>query len=285
MKASRQRAPGGASASHDRVVVRLIEKAAGLAVGKQVGLQAVLAQPVHHLGRAFAGDDLAHARQALEVARRSVVARHHQAHIEKSFQKSRQRRPGCIHGHGRGLHDRGIGIAVDEETGQAIGFTVNHAQGIAIEPEPLAPGKRRRETLGHQSQQFRQGSAFDSSIEDAQSNRGQGGPGGAGQGSSPFIEHGHQRRSAAACISRRSGEHVLAKDPGVPGHDAGAAARIHDDGGYSWLAHDGYRSSLAWAASIRARAQIGQHARDGRARSARGGQGGLPVPKPLSGER
>ena len=227
------------------MVVGLIEKTAGLAVGEQVSLQAVFAQPVDHLGRTFAGGDFAHARQAFEVARRSVVARHDHAYAQEFLQQAGQRGASRVHGHGRGLYDRSIGIAVDEETGQAVRFAVNQAQSIAIESELLAPGERGREAFGHQSHQLRQGSAVASPLQDAQSNRGQDGPGRAGQRPSLFVEHSHQRRSTGARIGRRPGEHILAKDPGMPGRDAGAAACIHDYGSYGWFAHDETTRSLA----------------------------------------
>jgi hypothetical protein len=115
---------------------------------------------------------------------------------------------------------------------------VNQPQGIAIEREPLAPGKRGMQAIGYQFHQSRHGSAVAPALQDAQGNRGQGGPGCAGQRAPSFVEHSHQGWSTAARIGRRPGEDVLSKDPGMPSKNACAAARIHDDGGDGWLAHD-----------------------------------------------
>ena len=40
-----------------------------------------------------------------------------------------------VHGHRGGLHDRRVGIDVDDQAGQGVAFPVDHAKGIAIKRE------------------------------------------------------------------------------------------------------------------------------------------------------
>ena len=99
---------------------------------------------------------LTRARQTLEIARRSVVTRHHDTHVEPFSQPRRQGGLDGIHGHRGGLDDRCIGVAIHNQTGQGIGFTMNHPEGIPIHGQVQTPGYRGLDSVAHQGQQSRQ---------------------------------------------------------------------------------------------------------------------------------
>jgi len=139
------------------------------------------------------------------------------------LQESRQGRPGCIHGHGRRLHDRRIGVAVDEETGQAIGLTVNQRKASRS-----SASRRRQASAACKRSVTRAISSGKGALSLRRSKHAQGdwrqsGPCRAGERPSSFVEHSHQSRPALARIGRGPGEHVLPKDPGMPRDDARAA--------------------------------------------------------------
>ncbi len=216
-----QRGDGG-------VVVSLIKKAAGLAVGHQIGLQPVFAQAIDDARVAAAGHDAGKARQALEVAHRSVVARHDDADAQSFGDQRGDGRAGGVHGHRGGLDDGGVGIAIDEQPGEAVALGVADAKGVAIQAQALPAGQGGAQAPVDDRQQVAPGDRVGGAgagLEQAQGQLGPRRPGGHAQRLAAPVLDDDQRRAAVAGVTVGPVRDVLAEDPGVAGADAGGAAR------------------------------------------------------------
>ncbi len=125
-----------------RVVVGLIEEAAGLPVGQQIGLEAVAAQAI---------DDARLAGRARRPAKRGSPSK---SRAEPSSRATTTRAPRRartssaisvargVHRHRRRLDDRGVGVAVDDQARQAVALGVHDAIGVAVEAHREAQRER-----------------------------------------------------------------------------------------------------------------------------------------------
>ena len=217
-----------------RLVVGLIEKAAGLSVDQQIRLQPVLAQTVDD-ARLLAVQQAGEAGEILEVARRAVVPGDHHAGIEAGPDDLGDLGARGVHRHRCRLEDRGVGIAIDHQSGEAVALGVGDAIGIAVEAHPQAQLQRGAQTLVDevgQAGRLRLATAADHPQRQPGPRR----PGGPAEPLAAPVFDGDQRRAAVAGVVGGPADDVGPVDPGVAGADSRRAACVHH-GGRRILAH------------------------------------------------